>query len=390
MAQLPAIQINPNNALVDFSPINNAIDQNRQDAFRNNALQMQNRELGMRQQQHDYQMQRDRKNDAHMQVERAGKMAFAIQQMPDSDPAKAAAWQRYLKSYGDGDHTPEEMDFRTGPKLAAAAAGQFLDPLEQQAKQLRIQSLQSNLSTDNMQRQKLQFEMDQARTAAAQGKLIDGEKPLVKMMPDGTVKTMYTPPRSDVLGPYKDMKQRADVEEGLRKEYANIAKPYFDVRDAYARINQSAKDPSAAGDLALIFNYMKMLDPGSVVREGEFATAQNAAGIPDRIRNMWNKALSGERLNENQRNDFVSQSRGLMSTQEKQYQKIQGQYRAIAGRVGADPSNVFIDFSAPQQEAPSVEASQTPISTDQARQAPDGNWYVPDPSRPGKYLMVKP
>ena len=28
MAQLPAIQINPNNALVDFSPINNAIDQN--------------------------------------------------------------------------------------------------------------------------------------------------------------------------------------------------------------------------------------------------------------------------------------------------------------------------------------------------------------------------
>ncbi len=96
MAQLPAIQINPNNALVDFSPINNAIDQNRQDAFRNNALQMQNRELGMRQQQHDYQMQRDRKNDAHMQVERAGNKAFAIQQMPDNDPAKAAAWQRYL------------------------------------------------------------------------------------------------------------------------------------------------------------------------------------------------------------------------------------------------------------------------------------------------------
>lgn len=153
MAQLPAIQINPNNALVDFSPINNAIDQNRQDAFRNNALQMQNRELGMRQQQHDYQMQRDRKNDAHMQVERAGKMAFAIQQMPDSDPAKAAAWQRYLKSYGDGDHTPEEMDFRTGPKLAAAAAGQFLDPMDQQAKQLRLQAAQSELSMAPLERQ---------------------------------------------------------------------------------------------------------------------------------------------------------------------------------------------------------------------------------------------
>ncbi len=149
MAQLPAIQINPNNALVDFSPINNAIDQNRQDAFRNNALQMQNRELGMRQQQHDYQMQRDRKNDAHMQVERAGKMAFAIQQMPDSDPAKAAAWQRYLKSYGDGDHTPEEMDFRTGPKLAAAAAGQFLDPRVNTMKDLEIEKTRAEISKLN-------------------------------------------------------------------------------------------------------------------------------------------------------------------------------------------------------------------------------------------------
>ncbi len=169
MAQLPAIQINPNNALVDFSPINNAIDQNRQDAFRNNALQMQNRELGMRQQQHDYQMQRDRKNDAHMQVERAGKMAFAIQQMPDSDPAKAAAWQRYLKSYGDGDHTPEELDFRTGPKLAAAAAGQFLDPMDQQAKQLRLQAAQSELSMAPLERQYKQAQINKMMREPAGG-----------------------------------------------------------------------------------------------------------------------------------------------------------------------------------------------------------------------------
>jgi len=39
-----------------------------------------------------------------------------------------------------------------------------------------------------------------------------------------------------------------------------------------------------------------MLDPGSVVRESEFATAQNAAGVPDQVRNMYNKVLSGTRL----------------------------------------------------------------------------------------------
>jgi len=34
---------------------------------------------------------------------------------------------------------------------------------------------------------------------------------------------------------------------------------------------------------------MKILDPGSVVREGEFATAQNSAGIPERIRAKYNR-----------------------------------------------------------------------------------------------------
>ena len=61
--------------------------------------------------------------------------------------------------------------------------------------------------------------------------------------------------------------------------------------------------------ISLIFGFMKMLDPGSVVREGEFATAQNAASIPDRIRNAYNRALEGTRLNPQQREMFKSASR---------------------------------------------------------------------------------
>lgn len=197
MAQLPAIQINPNNALVDFSPINNAIDQNRQDAFRNNALQMQNREFDMRKQQHNYQMQRDQKNDAHMQVERAGKMAFSIQQMPDSDPAKAAAWQRYLKSYGDGDHTPEELDFRTGPKLAAAAAGQFLDPMEQETKRLKLESARSDLSMAPLERQ-----YKQAQIKALEEKSNDPiEQLLIERLRGGTRQSVPAQPQQPMLLP---------------------------------------------------------------------------------------------------------------------------------------------------------------------------------------------
>jgi hypothetical protein len=73
--------------------------------------------------------------------------------------------------------------------------------------------------------------------------------------------------------------KKIDVENKLRDDFLKGSKVFVDTKDAYTRIQDSASDPSAAGDLALIFNYMKMLDPGSTVREGEFATAQDSAGV---------------------------------------------------------------------------------------------------------------
>ena len=47
------------------------------------------------------------------------------------------------------------------------------------------------------------------------------------------------------------------LEDKLRKEYDMGSKDYVSVRDAYARVVASGKNPSPAGDLALIFNYMR-------------------------------------------------------------------------------------------------------------------------------------
>ncbi len=134
--------------------------------------------------------------------------------------------------------------------------------------------------------------------------------------------------------------QQANV---MRDEVNNITKPFREVNDAYGRIQASAKDPSAAGDLALVFNYMKMLDPGSTVREGEFATAQNSAGIPDRIRAMYNKAASGERLAPDTRKDFVGRAGTLYKSQEKGYQQIIDDYSKRAKRAGLNPEDVIVD-----------------------------------------------
>jgi hypothetical protein len=96
------------------------------------------------------------------------------------------------------------------------------------------------------------------------------------------------------------------------------------ILNGHKQLQAIAADPSAAGDISLIFSYMRMLDPLSVVREGEFATAQNAASVPDRVRNAYNKALKGERLNPDQRKDFINTAGKLADTASKRIVEVRG------------------------------------------------------------------
>ena len=131
-----------------------------------------------------------------------------------------------------------------------------------------------------------------------------------------------------------------DREDTLRKEFEKGTKDFIKVRDAFGRIQASASDPSAAGDLALIFNFMKVLDPGSTVREGEFATAASAAGIGQRLRAQYNKVIEGTRLSDTQRSDFVNRAQKLYASQLKQYQSHEDYYRGLAETYNLDPENV--------------------------------------------------
>ncbi len=131
----------------------------------------------------------------------------------------------------------------------------------------------------------------------------------------------------------------------LRDEYTAGSKEFIKVRDAYGRIQAAAQEPSAAGDLALIFNYMKMLDPGSTVREGEFANAQNSAGVPQRVTSLYNRLLNGQRLAAEQRQDFIGRSQKLFSSMERSQERLKLEYTRLANRNDIDPADVIIDYS---------------------------------------------
>jgi hypothetical protein len=69
-----------------------------------------------------------------------------------------------------------------------------------------------------------------------------------------------------------------------------------------AEIKELGTTPS--DDIALIFKYMKTLDPNSVVRETEFQTVGNAGGLPTQIQNIYNSYTTGNKLTPEIRRDI--------------------------------------------------------------------------------------
>ncbi|PKR55400.1 hypothetical protein [Thalassospira marina] len=140
----------------------------------------------------------------------------------------------------------------------------------------------------------------------------------------------------------KDQDQMQTRTTNMRKEYTGMIKNANVMNENYSKMLQAANDPSAAGDISLIFAYMKMLDPQSVVREGEFATAENSGGVPEAILNMYNKARDGTRLQPEQRLDFLNQARAQYQGAMKIADNIDQWYTGLAQDAGIDPTQVIM------------------------------------------------
>ena len=134
----------------------------------------------------------------------------------------------------------------------------------------------------------------------------------------------------------------ASMEDTLRGDFTTLTKDFRSVRDSYQRVVASSSDPSPAGDLALIFNYMKILDPGSVVRESEFAQAAASGSYGDRIQAAMGRVASGQRLSDDMRMDFVARAEKLYKAQEQSFFGLAEQFKGIAQRRGLDLQNVNV------------------------------------------------
>jgi len=249
-----------------------------------------------------------------------------LQDNLDIDPKGALASTEIFLFNADPEKFSKWSEAQT--KLGAEARAQQLQPGEIKKQEASL----VKMGIDNGLTQQ------QALKTAAETRKLDAETRKIIMDMAGQAQGGMLPPE-----------KRFDYERKLAQEYQNNTKNFTQVQEAYRRIK--AAENNAAGDLSLIFSYMKMLDPGSVVREGEFATAQNAAGVPERIVNIYNRLLSGERLGEKQRTEFRGQSEKLMTAAGKQEQNVRAGLEKVVKNYGLNSENVFTTPGAEAEQA---------------------------------------
>ena len=146
----------------------------------------------------------------------------------------------------------------------------------------------------------------------------------------------------------------------LRKEFDALpeVKEYKGVFGSFEKVAQAAKDPSPAGDLALIYAFNKILDYGSAVKEAEFQNAQNAGSMFEKAQAAASQVANGKRLTPEQRADFVAQAKNVANAGRTLYTKQVERYQGFAKKKGLDVGDVAQDVGevGATPEAPPADA----------------------------------
>lgn len=156
------------------------------------------------------------------------------------------------------------------------------------------------------------------------------------------------------------VKTITEGEGKLRDDYQQnqIVKNHAVATEGISKIRRAldaaeSGDANAYDDVALIFSYMKTLDPASTVREGEYKTAEQNAPLLEKMGINFRKLYDGKaRLTDAQRQQIVAAAERLYESGSQTYNDYSRSYVDIANRQGYNPENVIPGMGAGYQRKP--------------------------------------
>lgn len=164
----------------------------------------------------------------------------------------------------------------------------------------------------------------------------------IKPGPDGVYSQQdLISARAQIAELKQDMDESPERKKDLNDAYVKLRadasiKKFQEASAQYESMEKVVGSNNAASDLAMIFMFMKSLDPTSVVREGEQEMARKATGVPDAMYNYVNKLSKGETLNPTQRKEFLEVAKkavdGLQGKAIKTIDSFSDQFETVYGK----------------------------------------------------------
>lgn len=167
--------------------------------------------------------------------------------------------------------------------------------------------------------------------------------------------------------------------------------PYKNLNTVHAtasNIAKAVKDPGAFGDLGMLFDYMKTLDPTSVVREGEQQSFRATGSFTDRMANTLNKIATGKSVTADQRKEVLKYVNARMKTADDVYRNHAAPTLRQAERLKIDPMEIDPYYGQPYTPFGIEDSTGTGGglgANEVIRTSPDGTKHVFDATTK-KYL----
>ena len=155
-----------------------------------------------------------------------------------------------------------------------------------------------------------------------------------------------------------------DQGKGYAEKYDKGGEGYKAAKEGYLKFLSAIDDKTGIGDMAAIIQFIRTLDPGSVVREGEFAIAAGSFGLFNQLLAKADSITTGAKLTDAAREEMRSLATELIQSYDPIIEARYNKYTKKLSDIGFDDVGVdhflgdrFQPIGAMQQ-APSAAMSE--------------------------------